>query len=109
VYIWLVKKFFDTYPQFLQDNSILGGGYYFARSPQELSEKIAEQDYNSEPIILSSSGRWYVNVKRGNPVKRQKLSEIGKKAGLVEGTDWSWRNSATAARTPSNLDLLEDL
>jgi hypothetical protein len=99
-YIWLVKKFFDAYPQLLKDNSILGG-YYFSRSPEELSEKTAEQAYNYEHIILLS-GRWYVNVKLDNLVKRQILSNIGKRAGLVEGTDWSWRNSVT-------VDLLEDL
>jgi hypothetical protein len=88
-YCWLVEKFVDTDPQLLQDNSIRGREVnYFARSPEELSSKISEQPHNYERMILPS-GRWYVNVKLPNWLKRQILSNMGKKAGLVEGTDWS--------------------
>lgn len=105
-YVWLVQKFFNVNPQLIQDNSIIIGREvnYFARSPEELSPKIAEQAHNYERIILLS-GRWYVNAKLPNRLKRQILSNMGNKAGLVKGTDWSWRNSVTA----DLVDLFEDL
>jgi hypothetical protein len=94
-YIWLVKKFFDGYPNLLQNKSIIQGREvnYFARSPEELSPKIAEQAHNYERIILSS-GRWFANVKLDNSQKRQILSNMAKQAGLVEGADWSWHNGS---------------
>jgi hypothetical protein len=93
-YIRLVEEFSYTCPDFLQDKSITEGREvnYFARSPQDLSPKIAEQDHNYLHITLPDDGRWFVNVKLENSQKLQILRNIAKHADLVEGRDWSWDN-----------------
>jgi hypothetical protein len=105
-YIWLVKNFFDAYPELLQDNSISRGREvnYFASSPKELSPTIAEQAQNYEHIILLS-GRCFANVKLDNEQKLENLRKIAKRAGLVEGRDWSWHNDSPKAPPPSSHDI----
>jgi hypothetical protein len=107
-YIYLVTKFFDAYPQLLQDNSILEGREvnYFARSPQDLSPKTAEQAYYYTRIILSS-GRWFVNVKLDNTQKHQILSNMANHAGLLEGTDWSWHNASVKGTRTQRSEALD--
>lgn len=98
-YIWLVKKFFNDYPQLLQDESIIQGHSvrYFSHSPEGLSPRIAEKAHYYTGIILSS-GTWFVNVKLTNQLKIDIISKLSKKAGLVEGTDWSWDNASARSK-----------
>jgi hypothetical protein len=108
VYIWLVRKFVEGYPNLLQNEFITQGREvdYFARSPEELSPKIAEKDSYYERMILLSSGRWFVNVKLDNPQKLKILSRMAKQAGL-EGSDWSWHNDGKKSTHAKQREALD--
>jgi hypothetical protein len=109
-YIWLITRFFDAYPDLLEDKSITDGPVvnYFARSPRGLSPEIAQQDHYYEHIILLSSGKWYVNVKLDNPLKVNILSRMANRKGLVEGTDWSWHNDSPKQSTDAKRRKLRE-
>jgi hypothetical protein len=105
----MFTNFFRDYPELLEEVmkeiSIFQGQKvrYIARSPKELSPKIAEQSSYYERVILIPSGKWYVNVKLDNQQKRQILSNIAKRVDLVEGRDCSWHNDSPKDRAVKGL------